>query len=49
MSGAYDHSSGGIQLNWVGNTIGNDTADMLRSPFRTLTDGEWFGLKTVRL
>jgi hypothetical protein len=49
LPSAHHHSSGGVELNWIGNTIGNNTADVLRTPLRILADGEWFGLKTVRL
>jgi hypothetical protein len=37
---------GGINLNWWGNTIGQNTADANGMPFLTLGQGETFGPKT---
>jgi OPT family oligopeptide transporter len=37
---------GGINLNWWGNTVGQNTADANGTPFLTLSQGETFGPKT---
>jgi len=38
--------TGGLQLNWWGNTVYLNTADFKGTPLKTVSDGEFFGPRT---